>query len=147
MTDKEQNLTTYGSGQILCKEGEKTHDLFFVREGSCEIIVQDREAGTDAVVAEMSAGSVIGIMSFLEEEPRSATVRAKTEVKTIVVKATQRDKLLDSIPKWFKALLKQMAADLRRVDKQFLELNEEYKKLEKRYNVLKNQVKQSTEQS
>lgn len=140
MTEKDANITTYGAGQILCKEGEKSTDLFFIHEGEIEIIVADKETGQDITIGNMTSGSVAGIMSFMEGEPRNATIKAKTEVKCTVVKSMQREKLLEQVPVWLKALIKQLAGDLKRVNSKLIRLNEEHTMLNKKYNVLKTKV-------
>lgn len=140
MADGDSKITKIGAGQYLCKEGEKTTYLFFISRGECEILVNDPETGNEVVVGVMGSGSVAGIMSFLEGEPRNASLRAKTDIECTIIKSMQREKLLKTVPIWFKALLKQMAGDLKRVDQNLVKITEEYNMLQKRYKVLKSKV-------
>ena len=81
MSDQE---TSFGIGQVLFKQGEKGGDLYFIKTGQIELTVRS-EAGETAVVAVLGERSVIGTMSFLEGEPRSATAKCLSEVKAVVI--------------------------------------------------------------
>ena len=62
----------FPTGSILFNEGDKTNDLYLLKEGSVEIL---KERSCVAVIDE--PGSYFGEMSTLLNVPRSATVRAK----------------------------------------------------------------------
>ena len=72
-------------GKIICHQGENADDFFILNEGVITIEVNGVK------VAEVNkSGSVIGEMSLFLEEKRTATVRAKTDLKICKV---QRDSL------------------------------------------------------
>ena len=140
MTAPEQNMKTFGSGQVLFREGEKGGNLFFIKSGQVELSVKDKTTSETVVVGVVGEQSVLGTVTFLESEPRSATAKCLTEVKCVVVNELQRQKLLDSIPKWFRILVKDLARNLRRANEKYSEVQKRYELLEKRYNVLKRKV-------
>ena len=139
------NLKTFGAGQVLFKEGEKGGNLFFIKSGQVELSVQDKTTGETVVVSVVGDQSVLGTVTFLESEPRSATAKCLTEVKCVVVTEVQRQKLLDSIPKWFRILVKDLAKNLRRANEKYSEAQKKYELLERRYQVLKRKVEAEEE--
>ena len=70
-------------GQELCRAGEPGDSLFVIEAGLAHVLVDDR------VVAKLRRGDVVGEMSLLTGEPRSATVVAS--VPTEVLELRQRD--------------------------------------------------------
>lgn len=58
-------------GQILIREGELDTRLYTVEQGVLEIV-----APGNRVIATVGPGEVIGEVSFIDDSPRSASVRA-----------------------------------------------------------------------
>ena len=85
----------YGPGETILRAGGAGDSMFVVLRGRVEIRVQkdDRKVR----VAEVSAGEVIGEMSLLTGEPRSADARALDEVELVEVrKAEMKEVLADN---------------------------------------------------
>lgn len=137
--DKSQIM---GAGRTLFKQGDKGGDLYFILEGQVELTVKD-PAGNEVVVATLGNKSVIGTMSFLEGDPRSATAIAKTEIKYLLISQQQRDKLLQSIPTWVQVLIKDLSKNMRRLNDNFAKIKTDAELIEKR---LKVKEKQKAEQ-
>jgi len=66
---------TLGPTERLVVQGQAGGSLFVVAEGEVEVVLR-RADGSDLVVDTMGKGAVVGEMSLLTGEPRSATVRA-----------------------------------------------------------------------
>jgi CRP-like cAMP-binding protein len=66
---------TLGPTERLVVQGQEGGSLFVVAEGEVEVLLR-REDGEDVTVDTMGKGSVVGEMSLLTGERRSATVRA-----------------------------------------------------------------------
>lgn len=107
-----------------------------------ELTVRNNDTGESAVVAVLGERNVLGTMSFLEGDPRSATAKAITEVKAVVVNQSQREKLLKTVPNWFQVLVKDMSSSLRRINEEFTHLRTENELLKKRCEKMKSQLKE-----
>jgi CRP/FNR family cyclic AMP-dependent transcriptional regulator len=75
-------------GENLIRQGEVDYRMFFIESGYLDVI--DERLGSDAVIASLTSGDVLGEMAFLNEAPRSATVKAKV---ITVVKELSRDNI------------------------------------------------------
>jgi len=126
---KERN---YGAGQILFRQGEVGGDLYFLQSGKVELSVHTARTGLNAVVATVEAPTVLGTMTFLEGDTRSATAKALTEVKALIVDTEQREKLLGSVPDWLRALIKDLSLNLRRLNMEYTDLKSENEELKER---------------
>jgi CRP/FNR family cyclic AMP-dependent transcriptional regulator len=82
----------YKENAYVFKEGTHGGYMFFIVEGTVEVIKQfDTKKHT---LAELSAGRSVGEMSLIDGAPRSATVKAKTDLSLIVLKREDFQKLL-----------------------------------------------------
>lgn len=135
---KKANNQEFSPNHILFKQGSKGGELFFLKRGSVELTVRDKDGGAEAVVAVVSAPAVLGTMTFLEGEPRSASARSITDIEVLVVGPIQREKLLNKVPTWFKVLLKDLSSNLRNLNEEFVKIKAKNEILEKRLAIMKN---------
>ncbi len=84
---------TLNVGQILFLEGSPGDRAYVIKEGQLDILQQ--YAGREVLVAVRQSGDVIGEMALVEDMPRSATVRAKTNTLLLAIHKDQFNKLLD----------------------------------------------------
>lgn len=137
---------TFGQGQTLFRQGEKGGELFFIKTGKVELSVRN-EAGESAVVAIVGDKSVLGTMSFLEGDERSASAKALTEVKAVVINQAQREKLLKTVPTWLTVLMKDLSSSLRRLDHEYAHLKAENEVLKKRIDAYKKKSGEPAEEA
>ena len=73
----------YPEGAVIYFEGEPGNNAFIIEKGRVEVSITRK--GNKQVLAEYSAGDLVGEMSLIDNSPRSATVTAlePTEVITI----------------------------------------------------------------
>jgi small-conductance mechanosensitive channel/CRP-like cAMP-binding protein len=87
----------YGLGEIICREGEAGNTFYVLRSGVVEVVAHGAK-GEDRHVADLTAPAFFGEMSLLTGEPRSATVRAKSDARVLVVEREGFDGLFRSNP-------------------------------------------------
>ncbi len=74
----------YAQGEAIVRQGAPGHSLFVLRRGEGAVTL----AGTVGEVARLRAGDVLGEMSLLTGEPRTATVTAVTDCDLLEIDAT-----------------------------------------------------------
>ncbi len=83
-------------GEVLFREGEPGDHAFVVASGQVEVL--KATDSRDALLAVRSEGDVIGEMALLEQAPRSATVRARSEADLVSIPRAALDELLTTSP-------------------------------------------------
>ena len=71
------------SGDFIIRRGEIGEEMFFVREGLCEVVVGVPETG--ATVSTISTGGFFGEVALTQRVVRSASVRAATYCELLVL--------------------------------------------------------------
>lgn len=100
--------------EYLMREGENSTEMYYIQSGTLGIY--KRKNDHEIQIGSVSTGELVGEMSFLDNSPRSASVKAMTECILIEVKQDKFAKHLDSQPKWFKALINTLLDRLRRAN-------------------------------
>lgn len=76
------------AGATLTTQGQQGYETFVVVEGTAEVLADGQ------VVAELGPGELIGEIAVLQHRVRTATVRARTPMRLLVVESRQVDALL-----------------------------------------------------
>ena len=84
------------AGEILFEQGSPGDKAYAIREGQLEILTE--ASGREVLLAVRGPGDVIGEMSLLEQEPRMATVRARTDTTLIVITQLQFNQIMEVSP-------------------------------------------------
>ena len=103
-----------GANDILVNEGEESKEMYYLVSGN--LAVFKRKGDHQQQIGTIMAGELVGEMSFLDGHPRSATVKAITESELVIVPREKFVQLIDSHPKWFKALLNTLLDRLRKAN-------------------------------
>ncbi len=98
-------------GATLMTEGEAGEEMFLVLDGELE--VSKRQRGVEDLVAKRGAGEVVGEMAVLEMVPRSATVRAISAARLLVIDRSAFNQLLSCSASAGAAILRTVVARLR----------------------------------
>lgn len=107
-------LTRFAEGQILFKEGDPSDGVFRLLSGSVEVV---RELDGDLILlGTVGAGQFIGEMGVVENRPRSATVRAATDVEAELVKGTEFLDQIANSPQAARELILRLSQRLREAD-------------------------------
>ena len=89
----------FKTGDTIMNEGDEGGELYVIVEGSVQI---EKRAGDNLTIKIAHAekkGMMIGEMSLIDMKPRSATVRADSEVTMIVIEREALVSLFDKDPK------------------------------------------------
>jgi len=76
-------LVTLAAGETLFREGEDGDRAYVVRSGRLEI--SRRVGSADVVIAVDGPGTIVGEMALIDDNPRSATVRALDDTELAVI--------------------------------------------------------------
>jgi CRP/FNR family transcriptional regulator, cyclic AMP receptor protein len=100
--------------EFLLKEGDRSFSMYWVQSGHLE--VTKRKGDEYIVLGNIFGGELVGEISFLDEEPRSATVKAITETELIEIRRESFEKIFSGQPKWLEILVKTLAERLRKAN-------------------------------
>jgi CRP-like cAMP-binding protein len=98
-------------GTTLTKEGMPGRECFVVSEGSAKATLRGKK------LASYAPGDVFGEMSLLDNEPRSATITADSDMVLFVVDARSFWGLCEQAPSVTRKIMKSISQRLRRVEK------------------------------
>lgn len=101
----------FPAGRVIAKQGESGVGFHMISEGEAAVSVDGVEHGT------LGPGSYFGEMSLLDGGPRSATVTAATDLKTVSLTSWDFNVLLDEYPGLSRKLLIQLCRRLRSVER------------------------------
>ena len=108
MSSKEVVLKT---GDMVFNEGDQSKSLYFVKRGVVRIF---KKKGVGAIEIEsIRAGQVLGELAFFDNQPRSASAEALTQVELIEISKAALEDAISKVPEWFSALIKTITSRLR----------------------------------
>lgn len=105
----------FKTGEIIVQEGDKSRELYVLQAG--EVEVTKTLNGTEVALTTLRKGDFFGEMSLLEGTARSATVRALSETRILVIKPGGLLLRLRRDPTFAFEMLQQLSARIRRMDK------------------------------
>ncbi|HDN59949.1 MAG TPA: cyclic nucleotide-binding domain-containing protein [Candidatus Marinimicrobia bacterium] len=112
---EKQAVKTFSPGEIICREGDPGESMFVIKSGRVEVYnTVDKRKIT---LAKLGPGEIFGEMSIIDGRPRSATVRALTEVSCVEITRPIFDRIINEYPKWFQIFLRMLVERLRETDK------------------------------
>ena len=94
---RDSRVETYGTGELVVREGAEGDSLFLVLSGQVSVWKQV-EDGRVLPVADLGEGQVFGEMTLFLNAPRSASVRANQECQLLRVDRGSISALLDHQP-------------------------------------------------
>ncbi len=100
--------------KILLTEGEESHSMYLLLEG--QLIVTKKDGDKDVILGHINAGEVVGELSFLDQQPRSATVRAVKECKLAQIPLKTIDDIFKTQPQWLEVFIKTLVKRIRNAD-------------------------------
>jgi len=100
-------------GSVIFREGEAADQLFVIKSGEVRIQIGNR------TITELSAGDIFGEMALIDNEPRSATAVAMTDVELVPVSEKQFLFLVSQTPYFALKVMRVLARRLRATTKTF----------------------------
>lgn len=102
------------AGETLIREGQDSAEMYFLIEG--QMAVFKVRGNAEVRIGDIFQGEIVGEMSFLDKQPRSATVKAVTDCELMVIQPEILDSIHSKQPKWYKALVNTLLDRLRRAN-------------------------------
>jgi hypothetical protein len=104
-------VMTFKAGEIIIEEGDEGSWAFVILSGRVTVI--KRVGSEEIYLTTMETGQVFGEMALIEDRPRSATVKAETNIKLRVIDRQQFNKLLKENPSTLIPIMKSLFERLR----------------------------------
>jgi len=90
-------IEIYSPGDWIVSSGDVGTEMYFISQGSVEVVV-GREIADRKVVATLGEGGFFGEIALLFESKRTASIKAKTYCDLFVLRKSDLDKTLKSFP-------------------------------------------------
>ena len=101
----------FPAGSVLTRQGAAGGIAFVIASGKAEVVRGGRRLAT------LGPGDVVGELSLIDGEPRSATVRALTDLEVLEISAEDLRRLLRKAPSVVRKLLEALSERLREADR------------------------------
>ena len=108
------NKIAIKANQILMREGEHSNSMYWVQQG--QLIVTKKRHNEEVILGHIFEGELVGELSFLDKEIRSATVKALTDCELIEIPQETIDNNFKTQPKWLETLVMTLAERLRKAN-------------------------------
>lgn len=103
---------TLKKGEFLLLEGEESQEMYLLVEGQLSVLKGMGEHERE--VSKIFPKQLVGEISFLDGEPRSASVLAQSDCKLIVIRRAHFNEVIDNQQDWFKKLALTLCDRLRK---------------------------------
>jgi CRP/FNR family transcriptional regulator, cyclic AMP receptor protein len=103
----------FKAGSVIFREGDEARELFVVKSGQVRIQIGNR------TITELGPDSIFGEMALIDNEPRSATATAATDVELVAVSEKQFLFLVSQTPYFALRVMRVLAQRLRATNKTF----------------------------
>jgi serine/threonine-protein kinase len=112
----------FSAGSIIVREGEPGDAAYIIVEGRCTACRSDGDS--EVVLREMGAGDVFGETAIFAKKPRTASVKALTDVVLLVVTKENLSNAL-GLNFWMGSFVKALAERFRDVDERLRQMEQE----------------------
>jgi CRP-like cAMP-binding protein len=112
---------------VIFHQGDPGDSLFIVESGRVKVVVLSSEGADDAIIATLGPGMFFGELALLDGAAHSASAIAVEPSETLILDRESFDRLMDTEPRFRRAILAALAMELRRLtdhveELQFLDL-------------------------
>jgi CRP/FNR family transcriptional regulator, cyclic AMP receptor protein len=113
LTGNNIDAQSFKAGSVIFRQGDEARELFVIKSGQVRIQIGNR------TVTELAADSIFGEMALIDNEPRSATAVAVTDVELVAVSEKQFLFLVSQTPYFALKVMRVLAQRLRATNKTF----------------------------
>ncbi len=106
------DMQTFAPGFLVFREGDQGDAMYLIEHGEVEITVRDR-SGQEKLLRTFGAGDVVGEFSLLDGQPRSASLRARTQCDVLRLQRQVFMRFIQSRPQVVLAMLQYLAEKVR----------------------------------
>ncbi len=107
-------------GDALMNEGDISNSMYWVQSGTLRLF--KRKGSGFIELGVVHSGEVVGEMSFLDNQPRSASVEALQPCDIVEIPRGKFDEFLAAQPSWMKSLVQTLVKRLRSTNNRVREL-------------------------
>ena len=107
-------------GDLLMKEGDTSNSMYWVQSGTLRLYKKKGQGFIELGV--VHSGEVVGEMSFLDNQPRSASVEGLQPCDIVEIPRGKFDEFINSQPSWMKSLIQTLVKRLRTTNNRLREL-------------------------
>jgi CRP-like cAMP-binding protein len=130
-------LRSLQDGEIVCDEGQSDSKLHVVMSGALNVSKREPGGNGWTTLYALTAGDLVGELSFIDETPHYAALRAAGPTEILSLDRKDLEKLLESHP-WvvyrvMRAIMRTVHALMRRMSVQAIELQNYIYKQHGRY--------------
>lgn len=113
LTGNNIHAQPFEAGSVIFREGDEARELFVIKSGQVRIQIGNR------TITELGTDSIFGEMALIDNEPRSATAIAATDVELVAVSEKQFLFLVSQTPYFALKVMRVLAQRLRATNKTF----------------------------
>ncbi len=110
----------YDNGIIIIRQGEPGDCMYEIQEGQVEVIKE--KDGKEIQLAVLGKGDFFGEMAIFDREVRSATVRAKGEVRALTIDKRSFLRRITGDPSLAFRIVERMSRRIRELDAEIVRL-------------------------
>ena len=121
-------LRCFGIGDVLMRQGDPADCAYVMLEGEAEVLTETKSG--EFVVAVLGPNAVPGEIGVLTDAPRTATVRAKTQVKALRISPEVFLRLASGRPERALHVMRQLSVHIANDLRALASLNEELQRLQ-----------------
>jgi len=100
---------SFAAGEFVFKAGDPGETMYIITEGEVDIL-----DGSGTALDTAGPGSIVGELALIDDEPRSATVVARTDCRLVAVDRRRFEYMVQETPLFGIAVMKVLADRLRK---------------------------------
>jgi len=105
---RNKEMKKFAAGEYVFRAGDQGDTMYVVAEGDLEIL------DGSTLLETVGAGCIFGELALIDDEPRSATVIAKTDSRLVPVDSRRFEFMVTETPFFALAVMKVLADRLRK---------------------------------